>query len=152
MKSTKKFDLQKLLNWYVDLLNCNDSVYMIGPPGSSFYIGCKPDIVNSVATHYGNMLIYDVTKKFEPYVASVLEDMSIILYNSMRGHIGLFPFGLQVNCRSARATKDVYAGISELEYIQQWSIVTVQDITTIRLIVPYSKFIPKIISSRYKKV
>ena len=151
VKSTKKFNLRLLLDWYVDLLNCNDNICMVGPPGSSFYIGCKPDSTSKIATHYGNMLIYDVTKKFEPYVASVLEDMSIVLHNSMRGRIGLFPFGLQVNCRLAKVTGDAYAGISKFEYLQQWSIITVQSLDDMKFIIPYSKFVPKIVSHKYKK-
>lgn len=152
VKSTKKFNLQKLLDWYIELLNCNDCVYMIGPPGSSFYIGCNASSINNIATHYGNMLIYDVTKVIEPYIASVLEDMSIVLYNSMRGRIGLFPFGLQVNCRQAKVTTDVYSMVSDFEYLQQWCIITGQTIDDMRFIIPYSKFIPKIISCKYKKV
>lgn len=150
VRSTKQFNLKKLFSWYIELLNCNNSIYMIGPPGSSFYIGCTVDTCNKIATHYGNILIYDINKPIGHYVANVLEDMTIVLYNSKVGHIGLFPFGLQVNCRPAMTTLDAYKGISESEYRQQWRIITLKK-SDDKLIVPYSKFIPKIISSRYRK-
>lgn len=151
VKNVKKFNLALLLDWYVDLLNVNEHVCMIGPPGSSFYIGCTVNTLNKVATHYGNMLIYDVAKIGSSYRASVIEDMDIVLQNSMRGNIGLFPFGLQVNCRSARTTTDAYANISDYEYLQQWSIVTVSTVDANHLSIPYSKFIPKIVSSKFRR-
>ena len=123
---------------------------MVGPPGSSFYIGCDVYTATKTATHYGNILIYDVDKVVVPYRASVIEDMDIVLQNSMRGRIGLFPFGLHVNCRDAMTTTDAYRGISEGEYLQQWSIVTVSEVDAHRHIIPYSKFIPKIVSSRFR--
>lgn len=151
VKNTKKFNLSLLLNWYVELLTLNNHVCMIGPPGSSFYIGCNVETSNKIATHYGNMLIYDVDKIKVPYRASVIEDMDIVLQNSMRGCIGLFPFGLQVNCRAAKATDDVYANISESEYLQQWSIVTASTVDSSHLTIPYSKFIPKLVSSKFQR-
>lgn len=151
VKNTKKFNLSLLISWYVDLLNTNEHVSMVGPPGSSFYIGCNVETATKTATHYGNMLIYDIDRVVVPYRASVIEDMDIVLQNSMRGYIGLFPFGLQVNCRDARSTDDAYAGISEEEYLQQWSIVTASSVDANRPIIPYSKFMPKIISDKYRR-
>ena len=150
IKSSKNFDLKSLLCQYIDLLNSNQNVYMVGPPSSSFYIGCNVDTLNKIATHYGNMIIYDTKKPLIRYKASVLEDMTIVLYNSMIGHIGLFPFGLQVNCRKAGVTSDAYMNISKHEYVQQWQIMT-RTFNNDKLVIPYSKFIPKIVSDKYRK-
>jgi hypothetical protein len=76
--------------------------------------------------------------------------MYIVLANSAIGHIGLFPFGLQVNCRPSKVTDDAYRGISDSEYIQQYVVLT-GDISTNSISIPYKRYIPKIISGRYKK-
>lgn len=149
--SSKQFNLLDVVNAYIELLNCNDSIYMVGPPGSSWYIGCKPESMVKVPTHYANMLIYDIHKSIGPYRASVLEDMDIVLSNSSVGHIGLFPMGVQVNCRQARFTKDAYTGITESEYLQQYSIITRTCVDSNKVKIPYKNFIPKIISDKYKK-
>lgn len=149
VRSTKNFDLKMVFNEYVKLLNLSTSIYMVGPPGSSYYIGCNTDTVNRIATHYGNILIYDINKPIgPPYKANVLEDMMLVLENSKIGHIGLFPFGLQVNCRPPKSTNDAYVGISKIEYAQQWMLAIVDDKFDR---IPYSRFIPKIISDVYKK-
>ena len=151
VRSTAEFDLKAVLCQYIDLLNCSDSVYMVGPPGSSAYIGCKPEHMSKVPTHYANMLIYDTTKPIGPYTASVVEDMSILLHNSMVGHVGLFPMGIQVNCRDAGATEDAYSGITKSEYLQQYAIMTRSAVCYDKPRILYTRFIPKILSSRYRK-
>ena len=151
VRSTTDFDLKSALDYYIDLLNCSDSVYMVGPPGSSAYIGCKPEHLKKVPTHYANMLIYDVNKPIGPYSASVVEDMSILLNNSMIGHIGLFPMGLQINCRDAGATEDAYSGITRTEYLQQYAIMTRSTVNCEKPSIPYMNFIPKILNVRYRK-
>lgn len=152
VRSSKKFDLQKALEYYAELLECNEHVYMTGPPGSAYYIGCKPGIEKQFCNHYANILIYDVNKPINPYKASVLEDMYIVISNSLIGHIGLFPFGLQVNCRPSKVTEDAYEHISNSEYLQQYIILTGKlSSNASNLIIPYNRFIPKIISGGYKK-
>ena len=98
------------------------------------------------------MFIYDTTKPIGPFTASVLEDMTIILNNSEKGKIGLFPFGLQVNCRKPMETEDAYKNISRLEYVEHHVIMTKgtkQDFNKLKI--PYNKFLPKIINEVYKK-
>lgn len=152
VRSSREFDLQKALEYYAELLECNEHIYMTGPPGSSYYIGCKPGRENIVCSHYANILIYNVNKPISPYKASVMEDMYIVLSNSQIGHIGLFPFGLQVNCRPSKVTDDAYKGIDNSEYLQQYAILTGEvSHNASNVVIPYNKFIPKIISGRYKK-
>ena len=152
VRSSRDFDLPKALEYYRELLDYNEHVYMTGPPGSSYYIGCKPGREKQVCSHYANILIYDTTKQLCQYKASVLEDMYIVLSNSVIGHIGLFPFGLQVNCRPSKVTDDAYKGIDGSEYIQQYAILTGEvSHNASNVVIPYNRFIPKIISGRYKK-
>ena len=152
VRSSREFDLQKALDYYTELLDCNEHIYMTGPPGSSYYIGCKPGRENTVCSHYANILIYDTTKPISPYKASVMEDMYIVLANSQIGHIGLFPFGLQVNCRPSKVTDDAYKGIGNSEYLQQYAILTGEvSHNASNVVIPYNKYIPKIINWRYKK-
>ena len=152
IRSSHNFDLKKALEHYTELLELNEHIYMTGPPGSSFYIGSKPGKENETCNHYANILIYDVNKQFLPYKASVLEDMYIVLANSQIGHIGLFPFGLQVNCRPSNVTDDAYKGITKSEYISQYIILTGQvSANAGNMMIPYNRFIPKIISGRYRK-
>jgi len=151
IRSSKEFNLSKVFTYYAELLNLNEHIYMTGPPGSSFYIGSKPGKENETCTHYANILIYRADKQLLPYKASVMEDMYIVLKNSEIGHIGLFPFGLQVNCRPSKVTNDAYIGINNSEYIQQYLILTGSVTNTSNLTIPYSRYIPKIVSGRYKK-
>ena len=151
VRSCDSFDLNKVILAYIDLLNSSDSVYMTGPPVSSFYIGCSPDLQYRTGTHNGNMLIYDTTKKLEPYKANVMEDVCIVLYNYMRGHIALFPFGFQVNVREIRSTADAYKNITEFEFWQQRKIASYETFDVSSTNVPYKKFMPKIVSSSYRK-
>lgn len=149
--STKKFNLKLVFDEFIDLLNSSASIYMTGPPGSSFYMGCNSATASKLSTHYGNMLIYDITKPVGPYKASVIEDMSIVLFNSMIGHIGIFPFGLQINCRPAKVTDSAYSGVSDIEYNQQKAIMTNQFFAD-NVYIPYKNFIPKIINECWRKV
>ena len=151
VRSVDAFNLPEILKQYIELLNCNDNVYMVGPPGSSAYIGCKPESMYKVPTHYANMLIYSVNKPIGPYSANVLEDMTIILNNSIIGHIGLFPMGVQINCRDAGATDDAYCGISIAEYLQQYAIMTRTQINPDNIKISYVNFIPKILSEKFRK-
>lgn len=151
VRSTTDFELSEVFEQYIDLLNCSDSVYMTGPPGSSSYIGCNLASMKKVPTHYANMLIYDINKPLGPYSASVVEDMSIVLNNSMIGHIGVFPMGIQINCREPGATDDAYCGITKSEYLQQYSIMTRSIVSQDKPSIPYTNFIPKILSDKYRK-
>lgn len=152
IRSSREFDLSKLLRYYAELLNLNEHIYMTGPPGSSFYIGSKPGKEYETCSHYANILIYKTDKPLLPYKASVMEDMYIVLENSTIGHIGLFPFGLQVNCRPSKVTNDAYKGIDNSEYAQQYAILTGDVSANAKnIVIPYNRYIPKIISARYKK-
>ena len=152
IRSSRDFDLHKALSYYAELLELNEHIYMTGPPGSSFYIGSKPGRENETCSHYANILIYDVTKPLAQYKASVMEDMYIVLSNSVIGHIGLFPFGLQVNCRPSKVTNEAYKGVSNSEYIQQYAILSgTVSANADNMIVPYYRYVPRIIGGRYKK-
>lgn len=152
IRSIREFDLSKLLIYYAELLSLNEHIYMTGPPGSSFYIGSKPGKENETCSHYANILIYRTDRPLLSYKASVMEDMYIVLANSVIGHIGLFPFGLQVNCRPSKVTNDAYKGINNSEYAQQYAILTGDVSANAKnIIIPYNRYIPKIISGRYKK-
>lgn len=152
VKGTDKFNFNYLINKYVELLNCSNNIVLVGPPSSSYYIGISKEKSQDLASHYGNMFIYDTTKPIGPFIANVLEDMTIVLNNSEKGKIGIFPFGLQVNCREPMATGDCYKGISRLEYVEHHVIMTrctKQNYNKLRI--PYNKFLPKIINEVYKK-
>lgn len=152
VKGTDKFNFNYLMSKYVELLNCSKNIVLVGPPSSSYYIGISKKKSEELASHYGNMFIYDVEKPIGPFTASVLEDMTIVLRNSKRGGIGIFPFGLQVNCREPMATGDCYKGISRLEYVEHHVIMTgctKQKFEKLRI--PYNKFMPKVLNEVYKK-
>lgn len=149
--STKKFDFERVIDAYIRFLNCSEHIGIVGPPSASYYIGINKDTYK-FASHYGNMFVYDVKKPIGPYKASVLEDMTIVLDNNKRGNIGLYPFGMQVNCRAPMATGDCYKGITRLEYVEHHIILTngtPQNYDKLRI--PYKNFTPKIISGHYKK-
>lgn len=150
--STNNFDFNSLIDKYVDLLNCSKNIVLVGPPSSSYYIGISKQKAEDLASHYGNMFIYDVSKPIGPFTASVLEDMTIVLRNSQRGGLGIFPFGLQVVCREPMATGDCYNGMSWLEYVEHHVIMTgctKQNYNSLKI--PYNKFKPKLLSEVYKK-
>ena len=151
VRSTKNFDFQRMIEAYVRFLDCSEHIGIVGPPSASYYIGINKDSPK-FATHYGNMFVYDIRKPIGPYKASVLEDMTIVLENNKRGNIGLYPFGMQVNCRAPMATGDCYKGIDRLEYVEHHVIMTNGTPQKYdKLQIPYSKFTPKIVSGRYKK-
>lgn len=150
--SCRKFNLSKALNCYLKLLCSSKNLYLVGPPCSSYYIGINKNVIDRPASHYGNMFIYDTEKPIGPYKASVLEDMTIVLYNNAVGHLCLCPFGLQVNCREPLATGDCYAGVTRSEYVQHHVILTNGTPQSYdRLSIPYRKFSPMVLSGRYKK-
>jgi len=151
VKGTESFDFNRLMKNYIELLNCSKNIALVGPPSSSYYIGINREKADTPASHYGNMFIYDIEKPIGPFTASVLEDMTIVLRNSERGKLGIFPFGLQVECREPMKTDDAYKGISKLEYIEQHSIMTRGTKQGLKVKIPYNKFIPKILSEVYKK-
>ena len=153
IKGNGNFDFNKVIDEYINMLNISDRVIMVGPPGSSFYIGISKEKADEdIPTHYGNMFIYDINKPIGPFTASILEDMDIVLQNSNRGYIGIFPFGLQVVCRKPMATADAYQGIGKWEYIQQYKLLTRGKITNPdKLKIPYKKFLPKILNEKYRK-
>ena len=146
------FDIDKLMDLYVDLLNSSKDIYIVGPPNSSFYIGVDSKKQYQYSTRYGNMMIYDMEKELLPYKANVIEDMSIILYNNVIGRMSICPFGVQVNCREPMATGECYGKMSKYEYYQQWCLIlNGKPINLKRPTISYSDFTPKIISEKYKK-
>lgn len=150
---TSKFKIDDFMDMYIDLLKSSDDIYIVGPPASSFYIGVNKSQVNNYCTRFGNMFVYDIDKQLEPYKASMMEDMSIILYNNMRGKMSICPFGLQVQCREPATTKDSYGNMSMSEYIQQKSIICGgEEIGNSIPNIPYKKFTPKIIDEKYRFV
>lgn len=150
--STKQFDFIATIDAYLDLLKSSESIGLVGPPSASYYIGINVEKSKTPATHYGNMFIYDVEKQIGPYKASVLEDMTIVLQNNIRGRICLCPFGLQVNCRAPMVTTDCYKGINRSEYVQHHVIMTNgTPMNYEKLSIPYKNFTPKIVSSKYRK-
>ena len=141
--------IDKIVDLYIKLLNASKNIYIVGPPQSSFYIGVNSEKAESYTTRYGNFFIYDTEKELEPYKASILEDMSIVLYNNMMGKLSICPFGLQVECRDPAITKDSYANgtMSLLEYYQHYSIIDSGCSVNIKSpTIHYKDYIPKIVS------
>ena len=151
IKSTKAFNLDKMMNIYVDLLNSSDDIYFVGPPQSSFYIGINSTKVHNYTTRYGNMLIYDTDKMFDIHRSSVLEDMDIVMSNNKLGKLSICPFGLQVCCRPPLVTGECYGNMSKSEYYQQWCLINQKSVNVDRPTIPYINFTPKIISDSYRK-
>ena len=151
ISATKNFKIDRFMDMYIDLLNSSDDIYIVGPPASSFYIGVNKSKSRDYCSRFGNMFVYDIDKQLEPYRASMMEDMTIVLDNNSRGKLSICPFGLQVQCREPATTKDSYGGMTLSEYIQQKSIMCggVEIGKSIPQI-PYKNFIPKIIAEKYK--
>lgn len=148
---TSKFRIDDFMDMYINLLKSSDDIYIVGPPASSFYIGVNKSQARNYCTRFGNMFVYDIDKQLEPYKASMMEDMSIILYNNMVGKMSVCPFGLQVQCREPATTKDSYGSMSMSEYIQQKSIICGGiDIGKCIPNIPYKNFTPKIIDEKYR--
>lgn len=140
--------IDKVVDLYIKLLNASKDIYIVGPPQSSYYIGVNSEKVKSYTTRYGNFFIYDIEKELEPYKASVLEDMSIIMYNNMIGKLSICPFGLQVECRDPAITKDSYGSMSKSEYYQQFVVIDSGNSINVKSpTIHYKDYIPKIVSS-----
>ena len=143
------FPVDRVIDMYIMLLNASKDIYIVGPPQSSFYIGVNSDKVDKYTTRYGNFFIYDTEKELEPYRASILEDMSIVMYNNMMGKLSICPFGLQVECRDPAITKDSYGNMSRLEYYEHYAIIDGgHTVTSIPATIHYKDYIPKIISEQ----
>lgn len=147
IRGIKDFPLDRIIDMYIMLLNSSKDIYIVGPPQSSYYIGVNSDKAKSYTSRYGNFFIYDIKKKLEPYKASILEDMSIVMYNNMMGKLSICPFGLQVECRDPAMTKDSYGNMSRLEYYEHYAIIdSGYSVTSIPATIHYKNYVPKIIS------
>ena len=151
ISSIAKFNIDDIIDLYINLLTSSPHIYIVGPPQSSFYIGCKPGIEDKWTARYGNMLIYDRLKILEPFKANTVEDMTIVTTNNFVGKMSICPFGLQVNCRDPHTTDDCYGDMTKSEYYQQWSIVFTSTIKVDNPQIPYKKFTPKIVSVSCRK-
>ena len=150
--SSTNFRIDRFMDMYIDLLNSRHNIYFTGPPNASFYIGINEAASKGYSTRFGNMMVYDTQKQLEPYKASMMEDMTIVLNNNQKGKMSICPFGLQVDCRDPAVTDDSYNGMTLAEYVQQKSIMCGGlDIGKSIPNIPYSKFTPKIIDPKYKK-
>ena len=151
IRGTDNVPLDKIIDLYIKLLNASKDIYIVGPPQSSYYIGVNSEKANSYTTRYGNFFIYDIDKELEPYKASVLEDMSIVLYNNMMGKLSICPFGLQVECRDPAITKDSYGSMSKSEYYQQFVVIDNGNSINVKSpTIHYKDYIPKIVSADAK--
>lgn len=148
--STKDFCVDNMIDLYIDLLNSSKDIYIVGPPNSSFYIGVNEKQIYNYSTRFGNMFVYDIEKELEPFKSSVLEDMSIILYNNQVGKMSICPFGMQVNCRPPKVTGDSYGNMTKLEYNEHHGIISQSVIDLERPTIPYVRFTPKIIEKGKK--
>ncbi len=154
ISSTKDFDIDKMIDLYINLLNSSENIYIVGPPNSSFYIGVNENQIYNYSTRFGNMFVYDIQKELEPYKSSTLEDMSIILYNNQVGKMSICPFGMQVDCRAPHTTKDSYGDMTRLEYVEHHAIITQSTMDLDKSngnVIHYKNFTPKIIEKGKKK-
>ena len=152
-KGVRQFNIDKMIDMYIKLLNSSSKINLVGPPNSSFYIGVNEKTSKDYSTRYGNMFIYNLDDNPNNInlCASVLEDMDICLQNNKIGNMSICPYGLQVNCRQPKMTKDSYNNISILEYYAQLCIKNQS--LTVNLKNPtihYTNFLPKIIDKKYK--
>jgi len=152
VKSTRKFDFDKMMDMYVNLLNSSDDLVLVGPPNSSFYIGVNSTCADKYSTRYGNMFIYDVERMPDVLRTSILEDMDIILQNNKIGKMSICPFGLQVCCRDPHTTTDCYGNMSKSEYYQHLVLLGQRPVALDRPTIPYASFTPKIISPEYRRI
>ena len=151
IKSVRRFNIDRLMDMYIKLLQSSGDLVIVGPPNSSFYIGVNSTCADKYSTRYGNMFVYDTVKHFDVLRSSVLEDMDIILANNRIGKMSICPFGLQVCCRDPQITSDSYKGMSKSEYYQHYVLLGRQSVSLKKPIIPYANFTPKIISDKYKK-
>ena len=117
--STKQFNLDKMIDIYIDLLSSSNSIYVVGPPVSSFYIGVNEKSIGKYSRNSANFIIYDIDKPIGPYKSNVMEDASLMMYNNQIGHLTIFPFGMQVNCRPSKVVTDSYDTMTLLEFYEQ---------------------------------
>lgn len=155
IRSIKDFKIDRIVDMYIELLNSSDNITIVGPPNSAFYIGINKYQLNRYSQRYGNFFIYDIKKglvKDESLIkASVIEDMTLALYNNMFGRMSICPAGLQVICREPKKTADAYMGMSETEYYEQFQLITHNsrpiDLTKKNpKLIDWCNFTPKIIS------
>lgn len=126
--STKAFDIDRMTDLYIELLNSSDSIYVVGPPVSSFYIGVNINSLDKYSRNSANFIIYDIDKPIGPYKSNVMEDASLMMFNNQIGHLTIFPFGMQVNCRPSKVVADSYGSMSLLEFHEQIVIICQQAI------------------------
>ena len=151
IRGIKDFPIDKVIDLYMNLLNSSKDIYIVGPPQSSYYIGVNAEKSISYTARYGNFFVYDTEKELEPYKASILEDMSIVMYNNMCGKLSICPFGLQVECRDPAITKDSYSNMNRLEYYEHYAIIdSGYSVKSIPATIHYKNYIPKIISEKHR--
>lgn len=147
IRSIKDVPLDKIIDMYIKLINASNDIYIVGPPQSSYYIGVNSEKAKSYTERFGNFFVYDTEKELEPYIASILEDMTIVLHNNMRGKLSICPFGLQVECRDPAITKDSYSNMTRLEYYEHYAIIdSGYSVKSIPATIHYKNYIPKIVS------
>ena len=152
IRGIRDFPIDRVVDLYINLLNSSKDIYIVGPPQSSYYIGVNSKKVRSYTERFGNFFVYDTQKELEPYVASILEDMTIVLHNNMRGKLSICPFGLQVECREPATTKDSYGDMSQLEYHEHYCIIdSGYSVKSIPTPIHYKNYIPKIVSDKPTK-
>ena len=151
VKSIRKFDFDKMMDMYIDLLKSSKDLIIVGPPNSSFYIGVNSTHADKYSTRYGNMFVYDTNNMPDVMRSSVLEDMDIILTNNKLGKMSICPFGLQVCCRDSHATDDSYNGMTKLEFLQHHVLLCQKPFSIDKPMIPYANFTPKIISEKHRK-
>lgn len=149
--SISRFNLDMIIDMYIDLLNSSDKISIVGPPNSSFYIGISQDRQDDYSTRYGNFMIYSVKKQPKKYTASVLEDMHIILSENKVGNLSICPFGLHISADAPKITKDAYGDMSYLEWLEQYSILMGITVSAANPQIKYSKFTPMIVDEKWRK-
>lgn len=156
IRSISDFDIDRIIDMYIELLNSSKDVVIVGPPNGAFYIGIGPEKLKSYVQRYSNFFIYDTTKglvKDEDYIkSSIMEDMSLCIFNTVLGRMVICPGGLHVTCREAKATKDAYGDMDYAEYYTQYSVITngrTVDFTRKNpCFINYKDFTPKIIEEK----
>lgn len=152
IKGISNFNIDTVIDMYIELLNSSPKVYIVGPPSSSFYIGINSNRIHDYKTMYGNMFVYDTEKFIYLNNANALEDCWIVLQNNKFGKMSICPFGLHVSCREPKKTNHSYGKMTKLEYTAQHLIITnAWNLTADRPIIAYKNFTPKIISDKYRR-
>ena len=152
IKSISYFNIDTVIDMYIDLLNSSPKVHIVGPPSSSFYMGINLNRIHDYKTMYGNMFVYDTEKFIYLNNANSLEDCWIVLQNNKFGKMSICPSGLQVSCRDPKKTNDSYGKMTKLEYIAHHLIITNKwNLSADKPIIAYKNFTPKIISDKYRR-